>query len=170
MTTMRLFGHWVTTPTRDGYARLQDSVQAEFHYDATRHLASQIVPVLDDAHYIRAERMLLEVLAAHVLSPAAHALLARCHDGLGEPERAATERKLAELTMQAILHSGDGSEARPYPVLVLSDEYDVLEVLGIKPSIHASKECGGDVIDMFQDGHGHTVHFALRRGGRRARS
>lgn len=169
-TALGAFEEWIASPTREGYAKLLDAVRSEPRYDATRHLAEHVVPLLEAGRYVHAERMLLEVFSAHVLSPSAHALLARCHDGLGEPDRAREERRLMELTMQALLHAGDGTELRPYPVVILSDEYDALDVLNIEPSTHLSREVGDDVLDTFEDASGRRVHFLLRGGARRAAS
>ncbi len=59
-------------------------------------------------------------------SPMAHAVLASAYDGQGDAARARRERRMAQLAMSAILSSGDGSRERPWAVLRVSDEYDVL--------------------------------------------
>lgn len=165
---LSVFEDWANGPTRHGYAELLNAVRAEPNYDATRHLASHVVPLLDEGRYAQAERLILDVITAHVLSPATHALLARCHDGLGEPDRARDERRLMELTMHALLHAGDGSEKSPYPVVILSDEYDALAVLGFEPLTHSSREIGDDVLEVFEDANERKVHFLLLGGGRAA--
>lgn len=59
-------------------------------------------------------------------SPTAHLLLSGAHEALGEVERAARERRTARLALDSILGTGDGSLERPWSVLRVSDEYDVL--------------------------------------------
>lgn len=167
MTTSHLFEQWANHPTREGLQRVQDAVQAEPLYDAYRDLTRTVAPLLDDARYAAAQASLLEVMPAHVLSPGAHAMLARAHEGLGDHRSAEMERSLMKLTMQVILHSGDGSAARPYEVLATSDEYDVLEVLGLHRSAQASSDVDGRLVDVFTDADGDQVHFVLRGGGRR---
>lgn len=167
MTTSHLFEQWANHPTREGLERLQDAVQSEPLYDAYRDLTGIVTPLLDEARYAAALAALLEVMPAHVLSPGAHAMLARAHEGLGSHARADMERRLMKLTMQVILHSGDGTAIRPYVVLATSDEYDVLEVLGFQRSTQATTDADGRLVDVFTAPDGRQVHFELRGGGRR---
>lgn len=168
MTTSHLFEQWANHPTREGLERVQNAVQGEPAYDAYRDLTRVVAPLLDDARFAAAQTALLEVMPAHVLSPGAHAMLARAHAGLGDHRQAEMERRLMKLTMQVILHSGDGTAERPYEVLATSDEYDVLEVLGFHRSAQASADADGRLLDVFTDADGAKLHFMLRRGGRRS--
>lgn len=167
MSTSHLFEQWANRPTREGLERLQDAVQAEPLYDPYRDLTGTVTPLLDEARHAAAKGSLLEVMPAHVLSPGAHAMLARAHEGLGDHARAGMERRLMTLTMQVILHSGDGTATRPFVVLATSDEYDVLEVLGFHRSTQATTDVDGLLSDVFTDSDGRQVHFVLRGGGRR---
>jgi hypothetical protein len=83
------------------------------------------------------QQKLTEALAAlkammpgSFLSPGLHNLLAFIQTKLNNGEEAGKESYLATAVMRSILATGDGSEARPYLVLQVSDEYDVLKVLG----------------------------------------
>lgn len=167
MATTQLLEQWARTPTREGLVRLQDAIQAHPLYDAYRDLTGRVVPLLEEGRYAQARSILLEVMPAQALSPGSHALLARCHAGLGDDDGAATERALMRLSMQAILHSGDGSAARPYEVLRTSDEYDTLQALGFRRTHQATMDVEGQLVDVFTDVGGRTVHFLLRGRGRR---
>lgn len=59
-------------------------------------------------------------------SPGAHALLSAAYAMGGDATRARREEATARLAMAAILGSGDGTRERPWVVLRISDEYDVL--------------------------------------------
>ncbi len=167
MTTTSMFAQWAAAPTRDGLSRLQDAIQSEPLYDAYRDVTGTVVPLLEIGRYAQARAQLFDIMPTQVLSPGAHALLARCHEGLGDTDAADDERALMLLLMRVILHSGDGSGARPYEVMYTSDEYDVLEALEMRPTSQASSEVDGAFVDVFTDEAGHSVHFVLRNGGRR---
>lgn len=77
-----------------------------------------------------------------LLSPSAHAALAAALARAGRTDEAARERLLAEVALAGILATGDGSRARPWSVLRVSDEYDVLRSLR-RRSIEQSVERDG---------------------------
>ncbi|TQK72487.1 DUF4919 domain-containing protein [Nocardioides sp. SLBN-35] len=64
------------------------------------------------------------------LSPAAHAALATAYDALGDTSAAEHQRGLARLALDSIAATGDGSAARPWRPLRLSDQYDLLRWRG----------------------------------------
>ncbi|HEY1133608.1 MAG TPA: DUF4919 domain-containing protein, partial [Nocardioides sp.] len=63
-------------------------------------------------------------------SPAAHRLLAQAHAALGDTTRSLREARTARLALDSVLGTGDGTVDRPWTVLHLADEYDVLRDLG----------------------------------------
>ncbi|QDU26294.1 hypothetical protein ETAA8_13720 [Anatilimnocola aggregata] len=66
------------------------------------------------------------------LSPRAHYFAAEAHESLGESEPAEMERWVFSACLQGILATGDGTRRKPYIVSQLSDEYDVLKLLGLR--------------------------------------
>lgn len=64
-------------------------------------------------------------------SPRAHYLAGEAHAQLAQWEEAEAERLAFSACLQGILASGDGSSRKPYLVCQLSDEYDVLKLLGL---------------------------------------
>lgn len=65
-------------------------------------------------------------------SPRAHYYTAEAHGLLGDHEAAEMERWVFSACLQGILATGDGSRRRPYVICQLSDEYDVLKLLGLQ--------------------------------------
>lgn len=59
-------------------------------------------------------------------SPSAHGLMAAAFSALGDERRADGEQRTARLAMASIIRTGDGTAQRPWSVLRISDEYDVL--------------------------------------------
>lgn len=69
------------------------------------------------------------LLPGAFLNPGTHLLLSEAHRQLGQPEEAEREAVWYRATMSGILATGDGSINRPWRVLMISDEYDVLQAL-----------------------------------------
>lgn len=59
-----------------------------------------------------------------------HRTLAAAYAGLGDDRRAAREQRIARLALASVLRTGDGTPQRPWSVLHLDDEYDVLASAG----------------------------------------
>jgi hypothetical protein len=70
--------------------------------------------------------------ARAALSPRAHYLTAEAHTLLGETESAELEAWVFSTCLQGILATGDGTRRRPYVIAQVSDEYDVLKLLGLQ--------------------------------------
>ncbi|SHJ97277.1 hypothetical protein SAMN02745244_03679 [Tessaracoccus bendigoensis DSM 12906] len=60
------------------------------------------------------------------LSPSAHSLLAESLAAVGDDAEAGRERFLTRLAIQTLIRTGDGSRERPWIVLRVDDEYDLL--------------------------------------------
>lgn len=94
-----------------------------------------------------------------LLSPAAHAALARALAGAGHREQAARERALAETALASIVTTGDGTRERPWSVLRVSDEYDVLRALGRRPVDQSVHRDGPRTLDRHACDDGSEVWF-----------
>lgn len=101
-------------------------------YDAGLNLLSEVAELLEDDDYAAVISRVRGHMPGAFFSPAAHALLATSHEALGDTTRASRERRAATLAMESILTSGDGTSDRPWSVLRISDEYDVLRARGRK--------------------------------------
>ncbi len=91
--------------------------------------------------------IITSMMPGSFLSPVAHGLLAEAHTALGDGPAADHERALTKLAFKSILDSGDGSEGRPWKVLRISDEYDVLRLLGRSSTQQELVERGGRRFD-----------------------
>lgn len=93
-----------------------------------------LVPVAGTIATATEPRELLEALGARMpsllLSPSAHAAQSRAFAEIGEESSAKVESLLAELSLEALRSSGDGTEESPYRVLRVEDEYDLLAAEG----------------------------------------
>jgi hypothetical protein len=69
--------------------------------------------------------------ARAAFSPRAHYFAGEAHALLGELDQAECERMVFSACLQGILATGDGSRRKPYLISQISDEYDVLKLLGL---------------------------------------
>lgn len=74
------------------------------------------------------------LLPGAFLNPGTHLLLSEAHRQLGQPEEAEREAVWYQATMSGILATGDGSIDHPWRVLMISDEYDVVQALRKVPA------------------------------------
>lgn len=79
-------------------------------------------------------RAINSVLPGVFLNPSAHFWLAKAYEGLGDQAGKERELAIAELVTASLLGSGDGTEDRPYRVLMIQDEYDILSALREAPN------------------------------------
>ncbi len=87
-------------------------------------------PLLDNEQYPEALEYLRSVLPGWILNPGVHRVLAYAYHKLSRLNEEALESDLAKLLLHGLLSTGDGTEQRPYLVLYVEDEYEILETLG----------------------------------------
>ncbi len=86
--------------------------------------------LLAEGKYQESMHALKALLPSGFLSFSLHSMLAYAHQKLGQTEEAQRELFYAKAAMRGILMTGDGSRDRPYQVLQIGDEYDVLRFFG----------------------------------------
>lgn len=124
---------YVTERTPESYLRLREVVLALPSYDPYSDALDEAETLVEREQYRKAIKYLRSIVHSWVLSPRVHQMLAFAYENAGEPEAARMERGIAILVLEGLLSTGEGTEARPYLVSRVEDEYDVLEYLK-KPS------------------------------------
>ena len=81
----------------------------------------------------------------------AHLLASLCHEKLGNEEAMRREHAIARGLIGSILKSGDGkSEESAFVVVQIAEEYNVLRVLGLRPSTQALIHAKNHSYDRFE--------------------
>ncbi|RRD46507.1 hypothetical protein [Tessaracoccus sp. OH4464_COT-324] len=130
---------------------------------AARGLAD-LVRAVDRGEEDFAFTHLVQQRKALFLSPLAHQLLSDGWRRRGKSDLADLEQRLAAASLAVLLESGDGSEGRPYVVLRVSDEYDVLRYL----SFHYASQGVVSLTprkDVFISSNGGRLFFEFFQGG-----
>lgn len=150
-------------PHPDTLERLRDAIRSAPGFDTD-------LPVRDHASaLLRAGRAPEAVVALEasmpgsLFSPAAHALLATAFTRTGRPDLAARQAGLARAALDSILTTGDGTAHRPWSVLRISDEYDVVDSLGTRPVSQGLLQVGRLALDRIECQDGRTLHFDVTR-------
>lgn len=95
------------------------------------------------------------------LSPRAHTLLGQSYRALGREADAVREEKIAALAFTGIRGEGDGSEAAPFEVLRVEDEYDVFSYSRLRPTGQELRETEHGAFDVHLLEDGTAVWFRL---------
>jgi len=117
-------------PTRDNYLALHAMVTAHASYQPYHRTFKTVQKQLSQRVYMASLVTLWEAMPTTLLSPRNYMLQAEIFQILNRPDDAAFAKTTAFALVQAIMATGDGSEAKPWVVSLVSDEYDVLAVLG----------------------------------------
>src|SRR5437764_7503883 len=97
------------------------------------------------------------ILAVNFVHVDAHLFASLCHEKLGNEEAMRREHEAARGLIGSILKSGDGkSEQSAFVVVQIAEEYNVLRVLGLRPSTQALIHAQDHSYDRFEAKSGDT--------------
>ena len=98
-----------------------------------------------------------------VLSPSAHRIVGAAFAAIGEEKHADFEKKVNHILLNSLLSSGDGSMLKPYAVMRIIDEHDILEAIGKEKQeqeLVRDKE-NNRVLDLLTCKDGSKVYFDI---------
>lgn len=107
-------------------ARLRDAVRSSPGFDVGLDVVGAVSPALARGAHEEAVAIVEGLMPSAFFSPSAHAALGAARAALGDDARARAERRTQMLALESIRSTGDGTRERPWSVLRISDEYDVL--------------------------------------------
>ena len=117
---------WARSRSAGDLAALRDAVRRSPGFDPGLDVVHAVAPALARADHAEAASVVQRLMPGAFFSPSAHAALAAAHAGLGDDARARAERGLQVLAIESIRSTGDGTRERPWSVLRISDQYDLL--------------------------------------------
>lgn len=151
---------YLTEPSSDHLAELRKQVVASDNYDwqlSPRSRAERWFAAGDHRGLI-AE--LESAMPGGFANPGLHLLLAEAHRKLGDTEAAHREVVLYQAMMSGILATGEGTVDRPWSVLAIADEYDVLQALNKQSVEQSLVKSDGRHLDKHSCTDGSSVWFA----------
>ncbi|MCW2792099.1 MAG: hypothetical protein JWO76_1197 [Nocardioides sp.] len=106
--------------------QLRSAVRRSGTYRVDLDVLAAAAPLLDRGAHAEVVALVRDLMPGAFFSPSAHAVLGAAYEAMGDDVRAHRERRTSRLALASILGTGDGSADRPWSVLRISDEYDVL--------------------------------------------
>lgn len=152
-----LVDRYLAEPGPGTLTALRSAVRASATFDPDLDLGR--IARLLDGEPETAARALAAMMPGALLSPATHTGLALALDRLGRAPEATRQRTLARAAVRGILATGDGTRARPWTVLRVSDEYDVLRSLGRRPVSQELVGGAGRELDRIECADGSEAWF-----------
>lgn len=161
---------YITAPGSAALHSLRTAVQADPTYSASGNHVAEATALLEAGDLDEAEACLSFFRKGGFFNPSTHRLLARVMRAKGREDIAQLEEQLEFFAIKSLLDSGDGTRTRPYVVLRVADEYDVLDLLGRSLERQAVVTEGGRLFDLIECTDGSEVWFELFRAGERVAS
>ena len=96
-----------------------------------------------------------------LLSPSAHMMLSKAYLDLKKENEAEGEKAMGRLILKSILATGKGTKKRPYAVMRVEDERDVLSVLKKQAGAQFLVRDKSRVFDLLQCSDGSEVYFDI---------
>ncbi len=160
MTTYRdLVSAYLADPGPATLDALRTAVRSAPNFTPDLDLGRTVAPLFESGAYDDAITAVEDTMPGAIFSPSAHALLARAFAGTGNRPAAERERSVAEAALRSILSTGDGTAERPWSVLRVSDEYDVLASLRRTRLRQTLVQHAGRSVDVLVCDDGSELHF-----------
>ncbi len=154
--------HYLQDPSPEGFLQLRDEVAASPPYAPyTSKYKAVAFPLLESGEFEEAKNHLISMMPSYFLNPGIHKYTAYALQKLGAETSARFEYSLAALFLRGILSTGDGSKERPYLVLYIEDEYDVLGDMKKKLRKQALVKIEGRYCDCLDCEDGSQIWFDI---------
>ncbi len=141
--------------------RLRRAVVEAPTFDPDLDVITELGPLMQQGEHRRVVLALSAKMPGAALNPSAHAMLSEALRGTGDDRAATREDLMARLSVASILATGDGTRERPWSVLRVADEYDVLRARGVTPVSQRAEVDGARMLDRHETEDGGELWFAV---------
>lgn len=148
-------------PTAASLESLRSALRAAPGFDPELRVRERAVALLREGRSSDAVDAVEASMPGSLFSPGAHALLATALGRTGQTDAAARHARLARAALGSILSTGDGTVEQPWSVIRISDEYDVVDSRGARPSGQSLLRDEGRTIDRIDCQDGRSFHFDI---------
>lgn len=148
-------------PSLETYRAIRDAVAGDESYDPYSRDLDGLDPLLQQEKHAEVLEAVARGMPNLLLSPRAHLLAGMAHRGMNQGEKADFEFAMAGMCLEGIRMTGDGSPEKPYLVLRISDEYDMLAADGKELQMQALTGRDGRSMDMLTLTDGTVLHFDI---------
>lgn len=157
-----LFVQLLSERTQDKFLKLRNIIINSEKYKPYNHLPQQMESLFEKEEFVEATQIFFSNWPTLTLSPRVHFVLSQISELNNNKEKVEFYRVAALVVLDLIIKSGDGTKKRPYSVLHVSDEYDVLWALKKERSEQKLIMDNGYVYDCFTTSDGEEIYFDIK--------
>lgn len=156
---------YVRHPDDERLHALREAVTRSSSFDPDLELHSAMAPLLRRGDHAAVVTGIIEQMPGAALNPSAHRLLSFALAALGERAASEREARMSRLSVSSVLATGDGSHERPWSVLRVADEYDILRARKVRVGSQSTRREEGRVLDRHESPDGQVTWFVLDPAG-----
>lgn len=155
---MIAFRNLIENPTAENYLAIRKEIVALDGYDPYSDDIDQLNELLDAEKF---EEALQYNNANTLLSARCHLLKSFALKQLGNDKDAQSENIIAHQILEGMAASGDGTLEKPYMVLRISDERDLMMYLDEEFTSQSLSNRNGMMLDVLTTVSGKQIHFNI---------
>ena len=155
------FLEFLKKPTTEGFQSLRQQVAASDRYAPYSNELDVLAAALGAGHPQAAIDLFWRSFPNLLLSPLAHLMLSQAYLDLKTENEAEGEKAMGHLILKSILATGKGTKKKPYAVMRVEDERDVLSVLKKEAGAQFLMTDKSRVFDLLQCSDGSEVYFDI---------
>jgi hypothetical protein len=148
-------------PTTEGFQSLRQQVAASDSYAPYSNELDVLTANLCAEDPQAAIEYFWRTFPSLLLSPSAHMMLSKAYLDLKKENEAEGEKAMGHLILKSILATGKGTKKKPYAVMRVEDERDVLSALKKQAGAQFLIMAGSRMLDLLQCSDGSEVYFDI---------
>jgi hypothetical protein len=161
MSVKETFLEYLKKPSVEIFLAVRQKVAESDSYAPYSNELDVLVAALGAGHPQAAIDLFWRSFPNLLLSPLAHLILSQAYQDLKRENEAEGEKAMGRLIMKSILATGKGTKKRPYAVMRVEDERDVLSVLKKQAGTQFLMKDKSRVFDLLQCSDGSEVYFDI---------
>jgi hypothetical protein len=152
---------FLNKPSTEGFQSLRRQVAASDRYAPYSNELEMLMAALSAGHPQTAINLFWRSFPNLLLSPLAHFIQSQAYLDLKREGEAEGEKAMGRLILKSILATGKGTKKRPYAVMRIEDERDVLSALKKNAGAQFLMTDKSRVFDLLQCSDGSEVYFDI---------
>jgi hypothetical protein len=155
------FLEFLKKPSTEGFQGLRQQVAASDRYAPYSNELDMLMAALCAGEPQAAIDLFWRSFPNLLLSPLAHLMLSQAYLDLKRENEAEGEKAMGRLILKSILATGKGTKKRPYAVMRVEDERDVLSALKKQAGAQFLMTDKSRVFDLMECSDGSEVYFDI---------
>ena len=153
------FDTFLTNTSLDTYFALRDLVTEHPRFQPYSDELKQLNALCEERRFEEMQNLLPAMLPNCLLSPSFHVFAGISSRELGDENAAEAESVVARKLLETLLATGDGTKDRPFHIIRVEDEYDVMAAKGLDVAEQELHQEDGRYLDALSDATGAEVWF-----------